>query len=84
MTKRRKINSKLVKKLAPYVVTAVVTLGIASIGSINKQSTNTNLSLGAFAANDYNISVDQLSELYVVADLSDSLSLASASDVASN
>lgn len=84
MTKRKRIDLKLIKKIAPYVITAVVTLGIAAIGSIDKRNFNTNLSLGAFAANDYNISVDQLSELYVVADLSDSLRLASASDVASN
>ena len=43
-----------------------------------------NLSLNTFAESGYKVSVDQLSALYVVADLSDALGLASASDVASN
>lgn len=49
-----------------------------------KNDGSLNLSLDVFAAKDYHVSVDQISELYMVADLSDALSLASASDVASN
>lgn len=63
---------------------AVLTLGVVALGSLDKQNADINLSLDAFAANDYDVSVDQMSELYVVADLSDALGLASASDVASN
>ncbi len=40
--------------------------------------------MDAIAQSNYKVSVDQLSALYVVADVSDSLGLASASDVASN
>ena len=73
-----------VKHVSPYVLALVVTLGIVALGSIDKQKSGTTLSLDSFAKSDYDISVDQLSEMYVVADLSDALGLASASDVASN
>lgn len=82
--KKKKSNFELVKKALPYALTGILVLGIAAFGSIDKQNGDINLSLDVFAANDYNVSVDQLSELYVVADLSDALGLASASDVASN
>ena len=68
----------------PYFVVGAVVILLVAIGSIDKKNTSVSLSLANFAANDYNISVDQLSELYMVADLSDALGLASASDVASN
>lgn len=84
MTKKREKNLKRLKTLLPYLIVGIATLLIVFVGSMDKQNANTNLSLGAFAADDYKISVDQLSELYVVADLSDALGLASATDVASN
>lgn len=82
--KRKKIDFRGLKKFLPYILTAVATIAVVSVGSLDKQNSDMNLSLDAFAENNYKISVDQLSELYVVADLSDSLGLASASDVASN
>ena len=82
--KRKKIDFRGVKKFLPYIITAVVTIAVVFVGSLDKQNSEMNLSLDAFAENNYKISVDQLSELYVVADLSDTLGLASASDVASN
>lgn len=82
--KKKKFDFKKLKGVLPYIVTGVVTLGLVFVGSIDKQNSDTSLSLDTFAADDYDISVDQLSELYVVADLSDVLGLASASDVASN
>lgn len=85
MTKRKKkVNLEWVKGILPYAVVGILTLGLVFFGSIDKQNRDVNLSLDSFAAEDYKISVDQLSELYVVADLSDALGLASASDVASN
>ena len=68
----------------PYIVASIAILALVFVGSLDKRSSEMNLSLDAFAENNYKISVDQLSELYVVADLSDALGLASASDVASN
>lgn len=85
MTKqRKKIDFKKFKGVLPYVITGVLTLGLVFVGSLDKQKPTANVSLDSFADSDYNISVDQISELYVVADLSDTLRLASASDVASN
>lgn len=72
------------KQILPYVLVGAFTIGIAALGSIDKSTTGATLSLDSFAKSDYDISVDQLTEMYVVADLSDALGLASASDVASN
>ncbi|MDO4746839.1 MAG: LysM peptidoglycan-binding domain-containing protein [Candidatus Saccharibacteria bacterium] len=82
--KRKKFDFEKIKGVLPYILAAVVTLGLVFVGSLDKQNSEVNLSLDSFAASDYKVSVDQLSELYVVADLSDALSLASATDVASN
>ena len=82
--KRKKIDFRGFKKFLIYFVAAASILAVVFVGSLDKQNSEMNLSLDAFAENNYKISVDQLSELYVVADLSDSLGLASASDVASN
>lgn len=83
--KKQRINTNSLKKVLPYIVVGAITLLLVFVGSIDKNNSNANLSLSSFAADDYsNISIDQLSELYTVADLSDALELASADDVASN
>lgn len=82
--KKHKVNTKKVKEILPYFVVFALTLGLVALGSIDKNNSDVNLSLDTFAANGYDVSVDQMSELYVVADLSDALGLASAPDVASN
>lgn len=85
MTKRRKkFNLEKFKGILPYLVVGILTLALVFVGSLDKQNSDINLSLDTFGQSDYNVSVDQLSELYTVADLSDALSLASASDVAAN
>lgn len=85
MTKRKKkFEFERYKGFLPYLIAGILTLALVVVGSIDKRNSGVNLSLANFAANNYDISVDQLSELYVVADLSDALGLASASDVASN
>lgn len=82
--KAKRINRRKLREILPYMLVGIVTLAVVFVGSLDKRDSNTTLSLNAFAASDYKISVDQLSELYVVADVSDALGLASASDVASN
>ena len=82
--KNKKLNSKKLQGMIPYFAVGILTLLLVFFGSIDKRNSDVTLSLAAFAADDFKISVDQLSELYVVADLSDALGLASASDVASN
>ena len=85
MSKRsRKSGFSWLMGVLPYVLVGVVIIGLVFLGSMDKRNNDVSLSLDTFAANDYNVSVDQMSELYVVADLSDTLGLASATDVASN
>lgn len=84
MTKKTNPTWDKFKHILPYFLAGFLTLGIAVLGSIDKNQSGTTLNLDSFAKNNYDISVDQLSEMYVVADLSDALGLASASDVASN
>lgn len=85
MTKSKKrFDIKRYKHITPYIAVGLVTLVLVFVGSIDKHSSEVSLSLDTFAANDYNVSTDQLTELYMVADLSDTLGLASAPDVASN
>lgn len=81
---KRKADLKPYKKVLPYLIAGVITLVLVVVGSLDKHNSEISLSLDTFAADDYRVSVDQLSELYIVADLSDALGLASASDVASN
>lgn len=85
MTKKKhKFGFDKIRSFLPYIITGVLTLVVVFVGSLDKQNSDMNLSLDAFAESNYKISVDQLSALYVVADISDTLGLASASDVASN
>lgn len=82
--KKRKFDIQKVKGILPYFFAGILALLAVSIGSIDKSNSDTNLNLDAFAENNYKVSVDQMSAMYVVADISDALGLASASDVASN
>lgn len=81
---KKKIKLENFKKSFPYIITGIATLGILFYGSIYKNSRDETLKLSAFNTEDYNISVDQLSELYIVADISNALNLASSEDLASN
>lgn len=85
MTNRKSASKwKKVWSALPYVLAAAGTIVLVAMGSLAKQDAGATLSLEAFAQTGYKVSVDQMSEMYVVADLSDALGLASASDVASN
>lgn len=81
---KKKFNIKKLKHAVPYIATGIITLALVFVGSLDKHSSNQNFSLDIFSNNNIDISVDQLSELYTVASLSDSMGLASSSDVASN
>lgn len=85
MTKKKHQFWNGFKRVLPYLLTGVGVLGLVFVGSIDKQRGDNSLSLSSFATENQNeVSVDQISELYTVAGLSDSLGLASASDVGSN
>lgn len=72
-------------KVLPYLVAFVLIFGVAKVGSDDKMNAEaSSLNLNAMASSDSGVSADQLSELYVVASLSDSFSLASIDTVSSN
>ena len=85
MTRKRSKFMERFGHILPYVLSGGLVLTLVFVGSLDKHKQETSLSLDTFATDETaNVSVDQMSELYVVADLSDVLGLASASDVASN
>lgn len=84
MSKKKHLQLDWLKASWPYIVTSILVLAIVFFGSLDKKNIKSSLSLDVFAESEYKVSVDQLTELYVVADLSDALRLASASDVATN
>lgn len=87
MRKKRTENKfkSFMGKFVPYVATFLVIFGLAKVGSESKAEAGAgSINMNAMAANDYNVSADQLSELYAVASLSNSMDLASTDTVAAN
>ncbi len=85
MTKTSKKHKiELLKKILPYFCAAIAIMGLVVVGSIDKEHKDTTLDVSLFSDEDYIISTDQLSELYIVASLSSALNLASTDDVAAN
>ncbi len=84
MTKKVKHDFKKLRSFLLYFLIAAGTILIAVFGSLNKKDGAVDINLSALAASNYNISVAQLSEFYIVASSADALNLASASDVAAN
>lgn len=80
---KKKINFQKIRTILIYLLTSAAILGVLFVGILDKRN-NSNVDLTSLSVNDTKISTDQISELYVVADLSDALNLASATDVAYN
>ncbi|MBQ3263850.1 LysM peptidoglycan-binding domain-containing protein [Candidatus Saccharibacteria bacterium] len=81
--KKQKFDFKRLKQALPYIITAAVTLTLVFVGSLDKKDAVTSINIESIASNNYDISVDQMYEYYTIANVSDALSLASATDVAS-
>lgn len=78
-------NNKFFKQHFPYILALVALLGLVFWGSESKISGNKNQTTSITTGqNDLNVSIDQVSELYIMANLADSLSLANASIIASD
>lgn len=72
-------------KILPYAAAFLVVLGIAKVGSDSKNASGaSSINVNVITAEDYVVTSDQMSELYVVASLSNSFNLASVDTVASN
>lgn len=85
-TKHKKEHKFLqaIRKVLPYALTACLIFALAKIGTDDKNSADpTSINMNTLAASN-SVSADQLSELYVVASLSSSFSLASVDTVAGN
>lgn len=85
-TKAKKEHKFLraIRKVLPYALTACLIFALAKVGSDDKNSTDpASINMNTLAVSN-SITADQLSELYVVASLSSSFSLASVDTVASN
>lgn len=81
---KTKINFDLIKTFAPYILSGLLILGLVFVGTIDKNSSNQTISLNTFTSDDFTVSTDQVSEMYIVADLSSALNLASSEAAASN
>lgn len=72
-------------KFIPYAAIFLAILGIAKIGTDGKNASSaSSINVNVITAEDYVVTSDQMSELYVVASLSNSFNLASVDTVASN
>ncbi len=80
---KKKIDFQKLRTILLYLLSGAAIIAILFVGMLDK-SNKSNIDLTALSLSDTNISTDQISELYVVADLSDALNLASAEDVAYN
>ena len=81
---KKKLDFIKFKQILPYILSGIAILAIVFVGSTDKSSYETTLNLGTLASENYAVSTDQISELYIIADLSDALSLASSEDLAYN
>lgn len=76
---------RFIGQLVPYVAVFLAIYSLADLGTKNKASAeSTSLNVNAIADNNYSVSADQISELYIVASLSSSLDLASVDTVSGN
>ena len=83
--KKIKLIDTPLKRNISYILTAILIVGLAFLGSLNKdKNTTSNLNIGAIANNNFNVSTDQLSEFYMVANTADAFNLASVNTVGSN
>lgn len=84
MTKKSNHKLENLKLIWPYLLVGAGTLALVFVGSLDKNNSATSLNLGSFTDSNYEVSVDQMTELSVVANISDAFGFASATDAASN
>lgn len=80
-TKKSSLETKNpVTQVLSYLISASLILGTAFFGSKNKTSTGSGTPImQAISDSNYSVSVDQLSELYIVAEVANNVSLSSSS-----
>lgn len=79
---KKKIDTDKLKRFALYFLAGAGILTLVFVGTLDKNNSSTTISLSAFSDSGFGISSDQVSEAYLVADLSSALNLPSAEDAA--
>ncbi len=75
---KTKFKKKLFKQSIPYVLAFIALLGLVFVGSLDKKDDNSNVPIMlAMSNNNYDVSVDQISELYIVAEIAQNVNLES-------
>lgn len=67
-----------------YLLAFVALIGVVFVGSLTKESATSSINMSTLSSSDYQVTADQLTELYVVASVSSAANLASTDTVASN
>ncbi|MCQ2049460.1 MAG: LysM peptidoglycan-binding domain-containing protein [Candidatus Saccharibacteria bacterium] len=80
---KKKIDFDKLKTISLYVLAGCAILALVFVGTLDKKDSDTTLSISPNSS-DFQVSTDQVSEMYVVADLSSALNLASAESAAYN
>lgn len=85
MSRVKTSGKAIFRSLLPYIGVFFVVLALVFVGSIDKTELNTtNINMAAMAENNYQMSADQISEMYTVAHVSSAIDLASTDTVSSN
>ncbi len=76
---KTKFKKKLFKQSVPYVLAFIALLSLVFVGSLDKKddSNNSVPIMLAMSSNNYDVSVDQISELYIVAEIAQNVNLES-------
>lgn len=80
---KKKIDFDKLKTISLYILAGCAILALVFVGTLDKKDSDTTLSISPNSS-DFQVSTDQVSEMYVVADLSSALNLASAESTAYN
>lgn len=67
-----------------YLLVFAALIGLVFVGSLSKETATSSINMSTMASSDYQVTADQLTELYVVASVSSAANLASTDAVASN
>ena len=85
MSRKKHSVFEFLNKYWLYLTAFIVIFGVAYFGSIeNSGNNNDSTSLRAIYNNNYDVSTDQVSEFYVVAELANSMQFASSNEITNN
>ena len=77
-TKAKKESKNSILKILKYLISSAIIIGTVFAGSMDKKTGSSSLPIMlAISDNSYSVSVDQLSELYIVAEIANNVNLES-------